>query len=97
MFQCRQGYISVTYDRVSVPCDRAILPHDRAVGAHRRGTGPSPPWDLKNALFLGFLPLNYVISIFEVCFLLCGRTEEACSMVKSLRKVDFSRPTDHYI
>ena len=28
--------------------------------------------------------------------LLCGRTEEACSMVNSLRKVDFSHPSDHY-
>ena len=37
--------------------------------------------------------------IFEVCFfmlLLCGSTEEACSMVNSLRKVDFSHPTGHY-
>ena len=63
-----------------------------------RGAAP-PPWDLKNAIFSGFLPLNYVIYIFEVCFLcflLCGRTEEACSMVNSLRKVDFSHPTGHY-
>ena len=41
-----------------------------------------------------------MIYIFEVCFfmlsLLCGRTEEACSMVNSLRKVDFSHPTGHY-
>ena len=31
--------------------------------------------------------------IFEVgflSFLLCGRTEETCSMIKSLRKIDFS-------
>ena len=63
------------------------------------GPGARPPWDLKNTIFSGFLPLNYVIYIFEVCFLcflLCGRTEEACSMVNSLRKVDFSHPTSHY-
>ena len=56
-----------------------------------RGARPSP-WDLKNTIFSGFPPLNYVIYIFEVCFLcflLCERTEEACSMVNSLRKVDF--------
>ena len=28
--------------------------------------------------------------------MLCGRTEESCSMVNSLRKVDFSHPTGHY-
>ena len=28
-----------------------------------------PPWDLKNTIFSEFLPLNYVICIFEVCFL----------------------------
>ena len=61
---------------------------------------PAPPWDLKkNTIFSGFLPLNYVIWIFKVVFflsfLLCGRTEEACSMVDSLRKVDFSHPTGH--
>ena len=61
--------------------------------------GEGPPWDLKNTIFSGFLPLNYVICIFQVCFLsflLCGRTEEACSMVNSLRKVDFSHPTGQY-
>ena len=39
-------------------------------------------------IFSGFLPLNYVICIFEVRFLsllLCGRSEEACNMVNSLR------------
>ena len=54
---------------------------------------------MKNTIFSGFLPLNYVIYIFDVCFLcflLCGGTEEACSMVNSLRKVDFSHPTGHY-
>ena len=43
--------------------------------------------------------INYVIcslkSVF-LSFLLCGRSEEACSMVNSLRKVDFSHPTGHY-
>ena len=69
-------------------------------GAPRGGVeGHGPPWDLKNTIFSGFLPLNYVIYIFEVCFLcflLCGRTEEACSMVNTLRKVDLSHPTGHY-
>ena len=30
------------------------------------------------------------------CYVGTGRTEEACSMVNSLRKVDFSHPTGHY-
>ena len=41
-------------------------------GAHPQGggaRGPGIPWDLKNTIFSGFLPLNYVICIFEVCFL----------------------------
>ena len=74
----------------------------RVRGAPRGGggRGARPPLGLeKNTIFSGFLPLNYVICIFEVCFLsflVCGRTEEACSMVNSLRKVDFSHPTGHY-
>ena len=32
------------------------------------GEGPGPPWDLKNTIFSGFLPLNYVICIFEAVF-----------------------------
>ena len=37
-------------------------------GAHpRRGPAP-PPLDLKNTIFSWFLPVNYVIYIFEVCF-----------------------------
>ena len=66
---------------------------------HGGGGARLPPWDLKNTIFSGFLPLNYVICIFEVCFwsfLLSGRTEEACSVVNSLRKVDFSHLTGHY-
>ena len=37
-------------------------------GAHPRGgsEGPEPPRGLKNIIFSGFLPVNYVISIFEV-------------------------------
>ena len=35
-------------------------------GRAQRGAGP--PWDLKNTIFSGFLPLNYVICIFEVSF-----------------------------
>ena len=61
--------------------------------------GPAPLWDLKNTIFSWFLPLNYVICIFEICFfsfLLYGRIAEGCSMVNSSRKVDFSHPTGHY-
>ena len=65
------------------------------------GRGTRPPWDLKNTIFSGFLPLNYAICISVVCFfltfLLCGRTGEACRMIKSLGKVDFSHPTGNYI
>ena len=32
------------------------------------GEGPAPPSDLKNTIYSGFHPLNYVICIFEVCF-----------------------------
>ena len=46
-------------------------------------------------MFLGFIPLNYVKSVYG-SFLPCGRIEEACSMVKNLREVDFSHPTGHY-
>ena len=65
---------------------------------HRGGgrrPGP-PPLEPENTIFSGFLSLNYMICIFEVCFLsflLCGRTEEGCSMVNSFRQVDFSHPT----
>ena len=76
-----------------------IVTESAQSGAHPRGAkGSSPPWELKNTIFSGFLPLNYVIWIFKVCFwscLLCGRTEEACSMVDGLRKVDFPHPTGH--
>ena len=71
-------------------------------GAHPRGAmGPAPPpLRPKNTRFSWFLPLNYVICSFEERvrkFLLCGRSEETFSMVKSLRKVYFSQPTDQYI
>ena len=73
--------------------------------SHPGGThgGPRGPYPLgpEKTIFSGFLALNYVISIFEVFFLkfffLCGRTEEACRMIKSLCKVDSSHPTGHYI
>ena len=62
-------------------------------------TGEGLHWGLKNNIFSGFLPLNYVLQYFTVCVLklvlLCGRTEEACSTVVSLRKVDISHPTGH--
>ena len=32
------------------------------------GPGARPPWHLKNTIFSGFLPFNYVIYIFELCF-----------------------------
>ena len=32
------------------------------------GEEPGPPWDRKNFIFSGFLPLNYTICIFEVYF-----------------------------
>ena len=37
------------------------------------GPGALPPWDLKNTIFSGFLPLNYVIYIFEslFCYAFC--------------------------
>ena len=72
-------------------------------GAHPRGgpEGPGPsPWDLKTTRFSVFLPSNYVIFVFAsrvLKLLRCGRTEEACSMVKSLRKVYFWHPTGHYL
>ena len=56
--------------------------------------GPGPPhWDLKkNTIFSGFLPLNYAIRNFQVCFFFklsaMWRTEEACMMIKSLHMVD---------
>ena len=37
-------------------------------GAHPGGEGPAPPLGPENTIFSGFLPLNYVICIFEVCF-----------------------------
>ena len=40
-----------------------------AVRGAPTGEGPVPPWDLKNTMFSGFHPLNYVICFFEVCFL----------------------------
>ena len=52
------------------------------------GRGPFPLEPI-NTIFSEFLPLNYVICIFKFCFFkfffLCGRAEEACCMVKSLR------------
>ena len=38
-------------------------------GRTQEGSRARPPWDLKNIVFSGFLPLNYVICIFEVRFL----------------------------
>ena len=55
-----------------------------------------PPSDIKNMILSEFLQSNYVICIFAACvlklFAICGRTREACNMVKSLRKVDFFAP-----
>ena len=43
-------------------CVSRSAPKGRARGAR------ASPWDLKNTIFSGFLPLNYVIYIFEVFF-----------------------------
>ena len=45
------------------------IPRSSLTRGAPRGEGPGPPWYLKNTIFSGFLPLNYVICIFEVCFL----------------------------
>ena len=45
-----------------------MIDTDRGAPTEGGGEGPGPPWDLKN-IFSGFLPLNYVICIFEVCLL----------------------------
>ena len=79
-----------------------ILIRNRLRGAPKgraRGPGPSP-WDLKSTRFSVFLPLNYVTFVLAtriLIFLLFGRTEEACSLVKSLHKVYFSHPTGLYL
>ena len=65
----------------------SVYPYRGAPKERARGS-PPPPLGLENTIFSGFLPLNYVICISEVCFLcflLCERTEEACSMINSLR------------
>ena len=68
-------------------------------GAHPRGPSPPPPWDLKKHYIFRVSSVKlrdlHLLSLFFK-FLLCGKTEEACSMVNSLRKVDFSHPTGHY-
>ena len=51
------------------------LPYRGAPEGRARGP-PPPPWDLKNTIFSGFLPLNYVIYIFEVCFLFFAMWED---------------------
>ena len=72
-------------------------------GAHQRGGpgGPGPsPWGLKSTRFSGFLPLYYMICVFATRVLklfAMWKDQEACSMVKSLRKVYFSHPTGHYL
>ena len=47
-----------------------VAPHCLPSGAlPREGPGgPGPPLGPENTIFSGFLPLNYVIYIFEVCF-----------------------------
>ena len=73
-----------------------ILPTPILRGASTGGGGGrGPPLGPKYAIFSWFLPLNYVICIFDFFFklLLCERTEEVRSMAMSLRKVDISHPT----
>ena len=48
--------------------DWAVGQCPRAGGAPTGSEAPPPPWDLKNTIFSGFLPLNYVICIFQVFF-----------------------------
>ena len=71
----------------------------RVPGAHPRGA-EAPPLETWKALYFQglFRQITWFASFKSVLFsfLLCRRTEEACSMVNSLRKVDFSHPTGHY-
>ena len=68
-------------------------------GAPRRAEGSVPPLGPeKHYIFrVSSVKLRdlHFLSLF-LSLLLCGRTEEACSVVNSLRKVDFSHPTGHY-
>ena len=63
----------------------------RATTTAARGSAPLGQKN-KKTRFSGFPPLSYVICVFAASlqhvferFLLCGRTEEARSMMKSLR------------
>ena len=86
---------------------QGFVTHINRQGRTQGGVPPPPPptpaLRPKNTLLSGFLPLNYVICVFAAClpssnvFLVRGSTEEACSMVVSLRKVDILYPTGHYI
>ena len=78
---------------------RGSRSHARTQGRTQGGEGPGPPLGPeKYYIFRGFPLITWFASLKSVFwrFLLCGRTEEACSMVNSLRKVDFSHPTGHY-
>ena len=62
--------------------------------------GPGPPFGTwKTPYFQGFFrKITRFASLKSVflSFLLCGRNEAACRMIKSLRKIDFSHPTGHH-
>ena len=79
---------------LSIGDHRPPGPHPRG-----RGRGPGSPWDLKNYIFRGSSDQLRDLhrSDLLLSFLLCRRTEEACRKIKSLRKVDFSHPSGHYI
>ena len=76
---------------------RVVIP-----GAHPRwgARGPPPLRPEKHYIFgvstVKLRDLGTFLKSVFLSFLLCGRTEEACSMVNSLREVDFSHPTGHY-
>ena len=76
---------------------------DEESGAHPPGggaRGPGPPFGTwKTPYFQGFFrKITRFASLKSVflSFLLCGRNEAACRMIKSLRKIDFSHPTGHH-
>ena len=68
-------------------------------GGEVRGERPPPLGPKEHYIFrVSFVKLRdfQLSSLFFFSVLLCGRTEEACRMIKSLRKVDFSHPTGHH-
>ena len=60
---------SVQSERASEASISSRLKTNLSIRGASTWGGAGSPWDLKNTIFSGFLPLNYVIYIFEVCFL----------------------------